>query len=107
MPARLEMLRSLVAQGAADPFAHYGLAMELRTQGQLHEAWQIFEALLDGHPDYIAAYAPAADTLIGLLRNQEAREISCARESSSASARGKRTPATSCRPPWPRSGSVA
>ena len=75
MPARLEILRSLVAQGAADPFAHYGLAMELRTQGQLQQAWQIFEALLHGHPDYIAAYAPAADILIGLLRNQDARDL--------------------------------
>jgi cytochrome c-type biogenesis protein CcmH/NrfG len=75
MPSRLETLRSLVAQGTADPFARYGLAMELRTQGQLQEAWQIFEALLQGHPDYIAAYAPAADTLVGLLRNQEARDL--------------------------------
>lgn len=75
MSARLEILRSLVAQGAADPFAHYGLAMELRTQGQLQEAWQIFEGLLQRHPDYIAAYAPAADTLVGLLRNQEARDL--------------------------------
>ena len=64
-----------MAQGAADPFAHYGLAMELRTQGQLQEAWQIFEGLLQRHPDYIAAYAPAADTLVGLLRNQEARDL--------------------------------
>jgi predicted Zn-dependent protease len=75
MPSRLKTLRSIVAQGTADPFVHYGLAMELRTQGQLQEAWQIFEALLHGHPDYIAAYAPAADTLIGLLRNQEARAL--------------------------------
>jgi len=35
--------------------------MELRTQGQLQEAWPVFEALLHGHPDYIAAYAPAAE----------------------------------------------
>jgi tetratricopeptide (TPR) repeat protein len=75
MPSRLETLRSIVAQGTADTFAHYALAMELRTQGQLQQAWQVFEALLQGHADYIAAYAPAADTLVGLLRNQEAREL--------------------------------
>jgi len=75
MPSRLETLRSIVAQGTTDPFVHYGLAIELRTQGQLQEAWQIFEALLHGHPDYIAAYAPAADTLVGLLRNKEARAL--------------------------------
>ena len=75
MPSRLETLRSLVAQGTADPFPHYALAMELRTQGQLQEAWQVFEALLQSHPDYLAAYGPAADTLVGLLRNQEARDL--------------------------------
>ena len=75
MPARLEILRSLVAQGAADPFAHYGLAMELRTQGQWQEAWQVFQTLLQSHPDYLAAYAPAADALVSLGRNEEARAL--------------------------------
>ena len=75
MPSRLETLRSLVAQGLADPFAQYGLAMELRVQGQMQEAWQGFEALLQSHPDYIAAYAPAADTLVSLGRSQEARHF--------------------------------
>jgi tetratricopeptide (TPR) repeat protein len=75
MPGRLEILRSLVGQGTVDPFAYYGLAMELRTQGQLQEAWQIFETLLQGHPDYIAAYAPAGDTLVSLGRTQEARDL--------------------------------
>jgi thioredoxin-like negative regulator of GroEL len=75
MPSRLETLRSLVAQGKADTFAHYALAMELRTQGQLEEAWQIFQALLQSHADYLAAYAPAADTLVSLSRNQEAKAL--------------------------------
>ena len=75
MPSRLETLRLLVERGAVDPFAHYGLAMELRTQGQMQEAWQGFEALLNSHPDYIAAYAPAADTLVSLGRTQEARDL--------------------------------
>jgi len=49
--------------------------MELRRERQWQEAWQVFEVLLQSHPDYVAAYAPAADTLIGLLRNQEARDL--------------------------------
>ena len=77
MPPRLETLRALVAHGTVDPFAHYGLAMELRTQGQLQEAWPVFESLLQSHPDYIAAYAPAADTLVSLGRNQEAQDLLC------------------------------
>ena len=103
MPSRLETLRSIVAQGTADTFAHYALAMELRTQGQLQQAWQVFEALLQGHADYIAAYAPAADTLVGLLRNQEARELL---RQGIVSAKGNPTPATSCGLPWPQLGSA-
>jgi predicted Zn-dependent protease len=75
MPSRLETLRSLVAQGTADTFAHYGLAMELRTGGQLQEAWEIFQELLKTHPDYLPAYAPAADTLVGLGRSEDARNL--------------------------------
>ncbi|MGB8297313.1 MAG: tetratricopeptide repeat protein [Polyangia bacterium] len=75
MPSRLEMLRSIAAQGSSEPFARYALAMELRTQGQLQEAWPVFEALLRDHPDYVAAYSPAAETLIGMLRNQEAQDL--------------------------------
>jgi predicted Zn-dependent protease len=75
MPSRLEMLRALVAQGKADSFAHYGLAMELRTSGQLQEAWDIFQLLLKTQPDYIPAYSPAADTLLGLGRTEEARNL--------------------------------
>jgi len=75
MPSRLETLRSIVARGGADPFAQYGLGMELRTQGQMREAWQILEALLQSHPDYIAAYGPAADALLSLGRKPEAQDL--------------------------------
>ena len=75
MPSRLETLRSLVAQGTADPFVPYGLAMELRRAGQAQEAWQVFEGLLKSHPDYIAAYAPAAETLVILGRSEAARAL--------------------------------
>jgi hypothetical protein len=77
MPTRLEMLRAQVTQGSADAFIHYALAMELRTAGQAEEAWRVFESLLKAHPDYIPAYAPAADTLVSLGRNQEARTVCC------------------------------
>jgi predicted Zn-dependent protease len=75
MPSRLEVLRALVARGTAEPFVRYALAMELRTVGQLQEAWQIFEALLKAQPDYLAAYAPATDTLVSLGRREDARAL--------------------------------
>jgi hypothetical protein len=77
MPSRLEMLRTLVTQGSTDPFIHYGLAMELRAAGQSDEAWRVFESLLRAHPDYIPAYAPAADTLVSLGRGPDARTLCC------------------------------
>ena len=75
MSARLDALRSFVAARPDDPFAHYALAMELRSGGNLGEAWQVFEALLHKDESYLAAYAPAADTLVGLGRQDEARAL--------------------------------
>jgi predicted RNA polymerase sigma factor len=47
--------------------------MELKTAGDAVAAWQVFEPLLNDHPDYIAAYAPAGELLVGLGRPAEAR----------------------------------
>jgi predicted Zn-dependent protease len=53
---RLAVLRQFVAQRPDDPFARYGLAMELVSRGQLAEACQVFQTLVDTQPDYVAAY---------------------------------------------------
>ena len=75
MPSRLETLRAMVAQQPEDVFANYALAMELKGLGQHAEAWQVFESLLKKQPGYIAAYAPAADTLLALGRTDDARGL--------------------------------
>mgnify|MGYP000235856855 CR=1 FL=1 len=75
MASRLETLRAMVTGGSTDPFVYYALAMELRSMGRAQEAWQVFDSLLQSHPDYIPAYAPAADTLVSLGRVQDARAI--------------------------------
>jgi Flp pilus assembly protein TadD len=45
-----------VASSPDDPFARYGLAMELVSRGELSEACQVFQELVDKQPDYVAAY---------------------------------------------------
>ncbi|HWM86525.1 MAG TPA: tetratricopeptide repeat protein [Kofleriaceae bacterium] len=53
---RLAVLRQFVASSPDDPFARYGLAMELVGRGQLDDACQAFQDLVDRMPDYAPAY---------------------------------------------------
>jgi Flp pilus assembly protein TadD len=53
---RIALLRQFVASSPDDPFARYGLAMELVSRGELSEACQVFQELVDKQPDYVAAY---------------------------------------------------
>jgi Tfp pilus assembly protein PilF len=64
-----------VAARPDDAFARYALAMELRNGGNLTEAWREFEALLQMDASYVPGYAPAADTLVGLGRHDDARAL--------------------------------
>ncbi|HEY1692086.1 MAG TPA: tetratricopeptide repeat protein [Polyangiaceae bacterium] len=59
MPAtskRLEFLRKHTASGAADAFAFYGLAMELRSLELHDESLAAFGELRARWPDYVPAY---------------------------------------------------
>jgi predicted Zn-dependent protease len=53
---RLAVLKNFVAQSPDDPFPRYGLAMELATRGELEEARQAFQELVDRKPDYVPVY---------------------------------------------------
>ncbi|HTE51190.1 MAG TPA: hypothetical protein VK698_10005 [Kofleriaceae bacterium] len=50
------MLRQFVARTPDDPFPRYGLAMEHVGRGELAEACQVFQELVDKLPDYVPAY---------------------------------------------------
>jgi Tfp pilus assembly protein PilF len=71
----LAILRSFAAKRPQDPFPRYALAMEHKTAGDHLLAWQTLTSLIADHPDYIAAYAPAAAALCALGRKSEAREV--------------------------------
>jgi tetratricopeptide (TPR) repeat protein len=72
---RIATFKSFIARSPADPFPRYGLAMELRSRGELAEAWTAFSDLLDNFPDYVPTYLMAGGTLVGLDRKDEAAAI--------------------------------
>jgi tetratricopeptide (TPR) repeat protein len=69
------MLRAFIAQRPADPFPHYGLALEHKNAGRLEEAWAVFGELMEKHPTYVAAYLHAGNTAVALGKVEEARVV--------------------------------
>lgn len=72
---RLAALREFVAKSPDDPFPRYGLAMELANRGQLDEACQAFQELLDRAPDYVPAYLMYGNTLARAGQRDRAAEV--------------------------------
>ncbi len=72
---RLATFRSFIERTPTDPFPRYGLAMELKAQGALAEAWTAFEELITRFPDYVPTYLMAGGTLVALARKDEAADI--------------------------------
>jgi tetratricopeptide (TPR) repeat protein len=73
---RLEFLQKQTAAGgasSADPFAWYGLAMELRALARHGEALEAFATLRSRFPDYVAAYLMCGQMLEKLGKAEEAR----------------------------------
>ncbi len=72
---RLAALRDFVAKSPDDPFPRYGLAMELANRGQLEEACQVFQELLDRKPDYVPAYLMYGNALARAGQRDRAAEV--------------------------------
>ena len=70
---RIALLRQFVAASPDDPFARYGLAMELVSRGELTEACQVFQELVDRKPDYVAAYLMYGNALAAIGEKDRAR----------------------------------
>jgi tetratricopeptide (TPR) repeat protein len=73
--SRIETLKGFVAKRPADPFPQYGLALEYKNAGRLTEAVETFDALMEKHPTYTAAYLHAGNTLVALGRVEDARAV--------------------------------
>lgn len=72
---RLESFRKFVAARPDDAFARYGLAMELKSQGQREESRREFEELERRAPEYVAQYYQHAALLIELGLREEAKGV--------------------------------
>ena len=73
--ARIEILKSMVAQDPGGAFGRYGLAMEYVNSGELTAAAEQFSALLEHNPGYAAGYFHGGQTLEKLGRADDAREL--------------------------------
>jgi predicted Zn-dependent protease len=68
---RLETFRSFISRSPGDPFPRYGLAMELKNQGELDAARAAFAELIAEFPDYVPTYLMAG----GIAPKAEAADI--------------------------------
>jgi Tfp pilus assembly protein PilF len=69
---KVAALKEILVLDPKNSFARYGIAMELVSQGDTPAALDEFNMLLATDPDYTAGYFMAAQTLVGLGRNDEA-----------------------------------
>jgi predicted Zn-dependent protease len=72
--SRIDNIRKIVEQQPNDPFARYGLAMELKNAGQGDEAHAQFEELEKRHPEYVAQFLMHANLLRDLGRRDDAKQ---------------------------------
>jgi predicted Zn-dependent protease len=73
MNKRIVFLQQLVADGKADSFARYALALEFKKEGRIDESLVAFETLRAEDPDYLPQYLMAGQMLIDSDRKTEAR----------------------------------
>ena len=75
MSQKLERIRAYAESHPTDPFAWYGVAMELRGLGRLEEAIEAFDKLVREFPAYVPTYLMFGFTLQAAGRSARAREI--------------------------------
>lgn len=71
---RLLFLETMTAQGKADSFAWYALALEYKGLGRIDDAFATFTKLREQDPGYVAQYLMCGTMLIDEGRRDEARE---------------------------------
>ncbi len=69
---RIATFRSFIAKKPDDPFPRYGLAMELRTRGDLDGSAAAFDELIATFPDYVPSYLMSGGVLSELGRRDDA-----------------------------------
>jgi predicted Zn-dependent protease len=82
---KIVSLKEILEQDPANAFARYGLAMEYAGRGETEQALTEFDRLREDHPEYVAGYFMAAQTLAKARRTADAKArlnegIACARK---------------------------
>ncbi len=70
---RLMYLEKVTREGATDPMAWYGLALEYKNAARVDDALRTFEALREKNVDYVPAYLMCGQMLAEAGRKDEAR----------------------------------
>jgi hypothetical protein len=74
MSKRLAFLEKMTSEGATDPFAWYGLALEYKNLGRIDEALATFTKLREKNADYVPMYLMCGQMLAEIeARKAEAR----------------------------------
>ena len=73
MSKRLLYLEKLVAEGKADSFARYALALELKSLGRVDDALAAFDALRAADSGYVPMYLMCGTMLLDAGRNDVAK----------------------------------
>lgn len=73
--SRKEQIQEMLQEDPNDSFLHYGLAMELLSEGSEEEAKQELQALLEKDPDYVATYLQLGQLHQRLDEEEQARQI--------------------------------
>lgn len=71
---RLEQIQKMLQAEPDDVFLNFGLAMEYMRTGQLEQALDQFQHVIELDGSYTTAYFQKANTLVSLDRREEARE---------------------------------
>ena len=72
---RIASLRALIAKAPQDPFPRYGLAMELKSRGEIEASATAFDELIAAFPDYVPSYLMAGGVASQLGRKDQARVL--------------------------------
>lgn len=94
MSSRIEALQQVLAEHPNEAMPRYSLALEFSNAGDHTAALREFDILLKAHPDYTPGYQMAAQALIRMRRDSDAKEmlqagIACATRTGNVHARSE------------------
>jgi Tfp pilus assembly protein PilF len=72
---RLKQILAWLGESPDDPELRYALAMEYRSLGDDERTAESLRSLITDRPEYVASYLMLAQTLVKLIRDDEAKSV--------------------------------